>query len=173
MQTCQNKQNEGGQHGLVIRRMPDNRRNNAYFIFLSFIRHSCRPSFHDTSTSGTREIICMSLKRCHDLTYRAEKLSLSRVWGEKRSHSHLTPLAILLSSVPGRVSGGGRRLRRKSLEGAHLNWDCAVQADYLFCAIHWYHPIPTLYQTQPPPVVTNFSLHLLVHSKYTTSSSEA
>lgn len=117
MQTCQNKQNEGGQHGLVIRRMPDNRRNIAYFIFLSFIRHSCRPSFHDTSTSGTREIICMSLKRCHDLTYRAEKLSLLRIWGggEKRSQSHLTLLAILLSFVPGRVSWGGRGLRRKSL----------------------------------------------------------
>lgn len=48
----------------------------ALFSTPSFIQHSCRPSFHDTPTSGTREIICMSLKRCHDLTYRAEKTIL-------------------------------------------------------------------------------------------------
>lgn len=57
------------------------------YLFFSLIRHSCRPSFHDTSTSDTKEIICMSLKRCHDLTSRVEKLSLLRIRGEKRSQS--------------------------------------------------------------------------------------
>lgn len=116
MQTCQNKQNEGGQHGLVIRRMPDNRRNIVYFIFLSFIRHSCRPSFHDTSTSGTKEIICMSLKRCHDLTYRAEKLSFLRIWeggggggGEKK------PESFNIASNPALIcSGKGVLVRQKA-----------------------------------------------------------
>lgn len=74
------------------------------FIFPSFIRHSCRPSFHDTSTSGTRKIICMSLKRCHDLTYRAEKLSLlRRGGGGEKGRSHLTLLTILISFVSGRM----------------------------------------------------------------------
>lgn len=114
-QTCRNKQNEGGQPSFVIRRKLGNRRNTARFIFFSFIRHSCRPSFHDTSTSGTREILCMSLKRCHDSTSRAEKLSLLRIWGEKRSQSHLTSLVILLSFVSGRMSWWSRQSRRKSL----------------------------------------------------------
>lgn len=57
------------------------------YLFFSLIRHSCRPSFHDTSTSDSREIIRMSLKRCHDLTSRVEKLSSLRISGEKRSQS--------------------------------------------------------------------------------------
>lgn len=74
--------------------------------FFSFIRHSCRPSFHDTSTSGTREIICVSLKRCHDLTYRPEQLSLLRIWGKnkKKEPESFNLLAILLSFVTGRIS---------------------------------------------------------------------
>lgn len=54
----------------------------ALFSIPSSIQNSCRPSFHDTSTCGTREIICMSLKRCHGLTYRAEKPFLLRICGK-------------------------------------------------------------------------------------------
>lgn len=75
----------------------------ALFSTPSFTQRSCRPSFHDTSTSGTREIICMSLKRCHNLTYGTEKLSLLRICGELRSQSHLTLLALLLSFALERV----------------------------------------------------------------------
>lgn len=57
------------------------------YLFFSLIRHSCRPSLHDASISGTREIIHTSLKRCHDLTSRVEKLSLLRIRAEKRSQS--------------------------------------------------------------------------------------